>query len=434
MKMITKSDDAPGNASYYFDSLDDFYRYIFLWENNWGEELGIKINAINTGAGDALILTVPEGYIILDMGTNLNILLNYLGLRRNKRYDRSAFSRGIPLIGDRTCIVISHNHRDHNAGIYSDHEVNRELNQELKKQVICGYTNYLATKQSTESANIEKIEKLHFLLESGFLCIYEFDSDTIRNKNQDSLVICRHISDSEAILLTGDQESEVLVSALNEIDPVEHLYIKIPHHGRWKNNTIEVINKYSEVSSNITATISSGSRFGHPSQKALADGNMLYPQGTKINFSAKLPFKNECVIDSCERSQMIISCTANLSLETGEIIPASICFKSNGFVQASYSKCYFVIPQDIQKNEEEEKDVESEEQVVVSMVQEILKSKQDQRIIEQEKIQHLKEYVKFFQNCLYGNMENSIFYDFCSECPVLNRFVFLTMRSFFINQ
>lgn len=470
LKMIHKSDDAPHEASYYFDSLDDFYKYIFLWENDWGQdELGFKINVVNTGAGDAIVLTVPAGYIILDMGTSLNILLNYLGLRKNKRSQNAANSRGISLTDDQTCIIISHNHRDHNAGIYTNEGTNQELNQKLQKQVINGYTDYLLTGNSSAEESVKKIQKLHSLLESGFIYIYKYDPNVIKNKNQDSLVLYRHIPDSEVVLLTGDQETEVLVSALDEIaqsGQVEHLYIKIPHHGSWKNNTVEVINKYSEVSENITATISSGSRFGHPSQKAFADGNMLYPQGTQIDYSARLPFKDESVIDSCERSRMSIYYTANLSLETGKIIPASICSKSNGFVQASYSKCYFDVPQHLQNNEEEVQAVEEEEQAVEeeeqaaeeeeqaaedeeqaakekeqaaeaevqaveSMIQEMLNAKaeaEEKRIImERKRIDHLKEYVFFAQNCLYGNVEYPINHGFCSECPVLSLFVFCTM-------
>lgn len=470
LKMIHKSDDAPHEASYYFDSLDDFYKYIFLWENDWGQdELGFKINVVNTGAGDAIVLTVPAGYIILDMGTSLNILLNYLGLRKNKRSQNAANSRGISLTDDQTCIIISHNHRDHNAGIYTNEGTNQELNQKLQKQVINGYTDYLLTGNSSAEESVKKIQKLHSLLESGFIYIYKYDPNVIKNRNQDSLVLYRHIPDSEVVLLTGDQETEVLVSALDEIaqsGQVEHLYIKIPHHGSWKNNTVEVINKYSEVSENITATISSGSRFGHPSQKAFADGNMLYPQGTQIDYSARLPFKDESVIDSCERSRMSIYYTANLSLETGKIIPASICSKSNGFVQASYSKCYFDVPQHLQNNEEEVQAVEEEEQAVEeeeqaaeeeeqaaedeeqaakekeqaaeaevqaveSMIQEMLNAKaeaEEKRIImERKRIDHLKEYVFFAQNCLYGNVEYPINHGFCSECPVLSLFVFCTM-------
>lgn len=331
-------------VSYYFESLDEFYRYIFLCLSDRSDESDpsrvkanwLKINVVNTGAGDAIVVTLPEGYLIVDLGSNLTILLNYLGLRKNKRDGTKSGSRGIPLTGSRTCIVITHGDADH-MGCSDDFTYGDD---DLLQQVIIGFEQYCGN----ASINSPIYQKLNRFLNSGGFKVYNFQRPRNKHENSNSIVITRRLGADEAVLLTGDQESarlgEALTGLIQEGPPVNHMFVKVSHHGSKENTKPHIVKKLNALGLNADHVISSGKLYGHPSAEMFLNGDALYPQGTQIVHSNKVSTKNrKRQVEAAARTSRFFY-TANLNASSDEIGTGSVVYKSNGAVHATYSKVY----------------------------------------------------------------------------------------------
>lgn len=336
-------------VSYYFDSLDEFYKYLFLCEEDRSQvaDTWLKVNVINTRAGDAIVMTVPAGYIIVDLGTNLNILLNYLSVKMNKRSPGGMKSRGIPILGSETCIIVTHNDSDHGGC----REGYKGLNPELEKVIIKGYSQYMNSKYGTDLDNppstddIANLQKLEVFLQSGQLHVFEPDPAMITKANHESIVISRRIGDDEAFVLCGDQEFDILqyvfhdlsVNDANTIRPVENMFINLPHHGSFTNNIPELFMEIKTLAKKIDASISSGKNNGNPSASFLTQGRHLWPQGTAFIFNGE---NDESIMDPEEQTEMRLFMTPNLWTREGVLKSAAIGRKSDGHTSASYSKLY----------------------------------------------------------------------------------------------
>lgn len=331
-------------VSYYFDSLEEFYRYLYVSEFGRisgvpGQEQNLqrpsewtKINVVNVGAGDAIVMTLPNCYLIVDLGTNLGFLLDYLALRNNKYEGR----RGIPLTGTKSCVVITHDH--------TDHEGARSQFQQLRSQIIVGYKEYVMAKEHNASA----FEKLNTFLQAGNFQICELPNDERNSKNADSIVIAR-LTDKEAIILCGDQEPDRLIAVIENLlsqkgRTLEHIFVKISHHGSCENNSLRVIDALGRLGRTADFVVSSGSRYNHPTAGAFLTGTHLYKQGTEITYPVQFPNPDYAGEDQdalvMEKRTSRLFYTANLNPYRWQTSLGSVVYKSNGVDHAAYSKRY----------------------------------------------------------------------------------------------
>lgn len=354
-------------VSYYFDSIEDFYKYLSLYVDKYAiqakkaaelaelteqdlladdnEEIPpdvvspwLKINVVNTGAGDAIVMTLPAGYLIVDLGSNLNILLNYLALRKNRHDDAAPNNRGISLEGNKTCIVITHGDADHKGCSMQEFSYGED---KLLEQVIIGYKQYCGARAEGD----EKYIKLVKLLKSGRFHVCDMSESAIVNKNSDSLVIARRLGDTEAVILCGDQEPKNLKPILDGISGVseyktDHMFVKVPHHGSCENNTPAVMNKFSEIGNVADFVVSAGKLYEHPTAGMFARGRRLYAQGTEVRYPAFIPTRSRKAEGPGPSSNSRVFYTQNLNTGQYEIIPGSVAYKSNGIEHVTYSKCY----------------------------------------------------------------------------------------------
>lgn len=331
-------------VEYYFDSLEEFFQYLYLYESKLrgenkahGENSRVKINVVNTGAGDAIVMALPAGYLILDLGTNLNILLNYLALRKNKHRARAdgkkmSKSRGIDLGGSESVVVITHNHADHTG--FRKRAAFASYLKEHRAELIVGYREYCKLNERGDKG----VARLEELLNSGGFQVCLFQEEEGFVDNADSIVI-RRINESEAIFLCGDQEPSRLVSAVGNTEWLpRHVFVKVPHHGSSENNTPEVFDAWSRLGVTADFVISSGKLYEHPTAGAFLNSYSLLPQGTEIQYCGRCPQDGEN--ESDRRISGRVYYTANLNANMNETAVGSVVYKSNGEQHAAYSKLY----------------------------------------------------------------------------------------------
>ena len=354
-KKVPRLDEGTNmEVSYYFESLVDFFEYIYLCcipEKERGN-LWTKINVVNTGAGDAIVMALPEGYLIIDLGTNVNILLNYLGLRKNKVGDQRSGDRGIPIDGNKTCIIITHNHSDHTAAKSGP----AGANANFLKQAIIGFRNFCEEQKNVS----DKYSKFLELLENSQFEVAVFNSnEEIENLNDDSLVLYRRVNNDEAIVLSGDQGPQRLGTVLSELidrdseNPVKQVFIKVPHHGSCENNTPSIINLISRLGKKADYVISSHNLYEHPTAGMYVTDFSLMKQGTVLIHSAELPEEDIAIENPDEKMESRVFYTANENSDYQVIAPASIAYKSNGREHVTYSKRYTATSDSAQSSDEE---------------------------------------------------------------------------------
>lgn len=355
--------DKEKEVSYYFESLDQFYLYLVLSKENRpgpsndtkippAPSHWLKINVVNTGAGDAIVMTLPLGYLIVDLGTNLTILLNYLGLRRNKHvHSGNEKVRGIRLLGGETCIVITHGHTDHKGNDRKQFKYDEYDRKKLLPYIIVGCEEYYKAKNPNDPKHLQQ-DRVEKFLQSGDFNIECFEGSTSKDKNEESLVISRRVGDSEAVILSGDQMPDKLNLVVDNLlsegksddsaqpTAVKNLWYKVAHHGSKKNNTPDLINKLNELGTNTDFVISSGKSYNHPDTKMFTIENKLHRQGTSIEFNRILFDLNADANAAQDTRTGRVFYTANLNERSKDITLSSIVYKSNGNDQVTYSKCY----------------------------------------------------------------------------------------------
>ena len=345
-------------VSYYFESLEEFYIYLCLslegrtaQKDHTGPNPWLKINMVNTGPGDAIVMTLPAGYLVLDLGTDLSILQDHLDLRKNKRDGSPKGSRGIPLKGAETRILITHDHADHKGNYQGPLKRNAD---NLLKDVIIGAKDF-AQAGYANSPKKQQREEILKLLRSGYFDICDFGGTTKPKSNGDSLVIGRRLGNDEAIVLSGDQTQRRLGAAINYFmgmggdpdSPVDHLMFKVPHHGSAENNKPKFIDSLKSKARNIDFMLSSGKLYEHPSADMYHSANRLHKQGS---FLYNTNTQSSGAADS--RTGRILY-TANLNKEPNDVAQGSIVDKSNGAFRAVYTKSYADYEGEVQKNAEE---------------------------------------------------------------------------------
>lgn len=326
-------------VSYYFENLIEFYDYLKCYISKSvlpvQSRKPLKVNVLNVGAGDCLVLTLPNKYLIIDLGRDLTKLLNYLSLRKNKHGPLPG-SRGIHLKEDYTLVVCTHGDSDH-VGFKKNKDKNFSKFQEyLGYKVIVGYYQYLTQREN----DTKMFKKLKAFLEDGDLHIYTSDSmpdsssEPGKTRNRDSLIITRW-NKQEIIILAGDQEPMTtdfgLIPQLNHlqqrmsagtITKATRLFYKVSHHGSRENTTHDVLRGLEPIASKFDFVISSGNRFNHPNCLIYGDGNKLYEQGTVIRYAGMMDIQ--------------LYYTANLD----EPDFSCIVYRSDGNTTSMYSKTY----------------------------------------------------------------------------------------------
>lgn len=377
-------------ASYYFESLENFYEYIYFgMMDKENDPQNIKINVLNAGAGDSIVLTLPQGYLVVDLGNNLNFLLNYLALRKDK-HGKSG-DRGIPLIGDKTKIVITHNDADHKgckSGYLHNAQTQNEDIEYILQNAVIGMTQYFGLNNEGKGKK-GLTDQINQLLQNTGLLFYKMKNvdSKIKNSNDDSLVLYRRVDNDEAIFLCGDQEADLLCDMLlnlYESAPVKHMFIQPPHHGSIENNTPELTQMFTIFGNTADIAISSGDSYQHPSTGLYARQKSLLKQGTEVTYPGlllPLPRKRENDIRKIIRGYMNnvkdkfmtsrIYAVKNVSADLHETTPGSVVYKSNGRKHVTFTKQYLpaAVPEAQTPEELEAKKIEESKAVQIMLTE-----------------------------------------------------------------
>lgn len=184
--------------------------------------------------------------------------------------------------------------------------------------------------------------------------VCDFSPSKSSKPNRDSLVITRKLGKSEAVILCGDQEPKRLNEALDTIyyagdaenmgpgaGPVDHLFVKVPHHGSYENNDKSIMNGLSVLGAEADLVVSSGALYQHPTAGVFSNENRLYRQGTELSYPAYIPEdgeKDDSLSEFTGKSRVFY--TQNLSARPSEFTLGSVVYKSDGEDHVTYSKCY----------------------------------------------------------------------------------------------
>lgn len=305
-----------------------------------------KINMINVGVGDSILIRTPTTYILVDLGQKPDKVDEFLSFVSSK------FSEDTPLNiqSPQLHIMITHGDSDHTGGSIKPDIMQRYL----KRDVICGTAQYIKQK-ADETALIKELEDA---LKSGDYHILEGESplkdgQTYTNidkasdgKNRDSLPFIK-INDYEIQIFTGDirMESECdracsssssskkalacdgLINRIKKYKqeledtkkrcisdgkPLPVVLLKVPHHGSIDNLSRDFFTFMKPFCSRFILMISSEKKHKHPSISEFIwndDGQYkLFPQGQRLLFKEG---SKSVIMGSTATEQISSSATAS---------------------------------------------------------------------------------------------------------------------------
>lgn len=248
---------------------------VFIGVNLWRISPGLRVDVLDVGQGDAILLTTPEDHhILIDAGPDAKVLTELGEVLP-------------PAFRELDLVVLTHPHLDHLAGLIPVLE-----RFEVGALLISGaaydseaYSYFLDQVQGFDGSVYFATADTDFRFGSVMLdVLYPFINEvgqTFEEPNNSSLVIKAAWEDF-SILLTGDAEKEVEAELLaaweaGEID-LEADVLKAGHHGSDSSSTPEFL----EAVDADWVLISCGmdNSYGHPHQvtldKAAAQGMTVF--------------------------------------------------------------------------------------------------------------------------------------------------------------
>ena len=254
---------------YLENTLDDDYNTVIKLNT----EKGIKVDYIDVGQGDAILISLPNGEVMMiDAGAGLyyDEMVGWSNIK--KTFEK----RGINTIDH---LVVSHHHGDHYGQIPNVVRNYRVLNYYDSGSVRSNWQ-YLDVMNSITKANINKeiVKVGDIIVEDTDLIVQVVGvqqnvSEDDENINYESVMIRIEYQDvaymftGDAGYRTGDCENVALNSGLNLKSDV----LKVGHHGSKTSSGEYFINemnlKYSIIS------IGKNNRYGHSNKEVLDNLN-----------------------------------------------------------------------------------------------------------------------------------------------------------------
>ena len=225
----------------------------------------LEINFLDVGQGDSALIYFPNGgKMLVDGGEDEDFLISVLTRMGLYKIDT---------------MLITHDHKDHSAGVIKAMEVYRPrmviLPESIKKSQEWIRIKELSIKYAIELVEVEKGDRLDF--GKCILKVLMPDGKTVssEDKNSDGIVFLLSYKDFDCLFTadSGIQEEEAYFPDIvgNSIE-----ILKIPHHGSKFSSGEKLVKGLTS----LIGVISVGKNFyGHPSRKIISDYTKV---GTKM--------------------------------------------------------------------------------------------------------------------------------------------------------
>ncbi len=257
---------------------------VFMGVNLWRLSAGLRVDVLDIGQGDAILLTTPEQHhILIDGGPDATVLTELGEVLP-------------PAFRDLDLVVLTHPHLDHLAGLVPVLE-----RFEVGALLVSGaaydseaYEYFLDQVQGFDGPVYFAEADTDFRVGSVTLdVLYPFSNEvgqSFEEPNNSSVVIKAEWGE-ESVLLMGDAEKEVEAELLaaweeGEID-LEADVLKAGHHGSDSSSTPEFLEAVSAEWMLISC--GEGNSYGHPRQvtldKAAALGMTVFRTDTEGRIS-----------------------------------------------------------------------------------------------------------------------------------------------------
>lgn len=199
-----------------------------------------KIEVLKTGKSDAMILYTENHTVIIDCGETEDA---------QKVLDTLAAKN----INDADYMFITHFDKDHVGGAPEVID-----NIDIRSIVVPDYSGnskeYERYIESCRKRNISPVrlkEKLSFVLDDVLFEVYPpMKSEYAEGDNDFSLAICVTHGEN-TFLFAGDAEAERIKEFEKQFKP-EHIFLKVPHHGRYNDETEKFLKSVSPSYAVIT--------------------------------------------------------------------------------------------------------------------------------------------------------------------------------------
>ena len=217
----------------------------------------IAVHVIDVGQGDAVLITTPDGHMLIDAGDNIN------------RYE-SALTTYLDAQGvtELEYFVVTHNHADHIGGadvVLANYKVNNVLMTD--EVTTTGVFESLLDGIESSGANVvEAVPGSTFAL-GDLQCRVLAPLKSYSNTNDQSVVLRLTYGDV-SMLFTGDAEgnlegkSEKDMLATYSAAELQADFMKAGHHGSDTSNSTAFLRAVSPKL--IAISCGEGNKYGHP--------------------------------------------------------------------------------------------------------------------------------------------------------------------------
>lgn len=199
------------------------------------ENPGVRITFFDVGKGDAILIETENHSVLVDSGYDdtSRIILNYLAKQKIQRLDY---------------MILTHFDKDHVGGadrILDAVKVGKVLQPDYEsdsKQ----YLEYQETMkdQEMQADLVTKTERL--TLDGADFLIYPPQQEEYEEEDNDFSLVISMTYGNRKFLFAGDCEEERLKELLGQTEfGLFHDVLKVPHHGRIENNTVEFLRAVS---------------------------------------------------------------------------------------------------------------------------------------------------------------------------------------------
>ncbi len=199
------------------------------------ENPGIKITFFDVGKGDAILIETEGHSVLVDSGYDdtSEIILDYLAEQEIQRLDY---------------MILTHFDKDHVGGadrILEAVEVNKVLQPDYEsdsKQ----YLQYQETMKDKDMQAYLVTRTERLTLDGADFLIYPPQQEEYEEEDNDFSLVISMTYGSRSFLFAGDCEEERLEELLEQEEfGLSHDVLKVPHHGREEQNTVEFLRAVS---------------------------------------------------------------------------------------------------------------------------------------------------------------------------------------------
>lgn len=200
-----------------------------------------SVSVLETGKSDCIVIETGGKVILVDSGYDKNAeeIIRYL--KKNK-------------IDEIDYMILTHPDKDHIGG--ADKIINA---MNVKKLIHSTYNPNTKQYKQYMKASVEKkielyalSEPMKFSIGDASFTLYPPEKQHYEKDNDYSLVLSAVYKET-TFLFAGDAE-EVRLKELMNIEPIQHLFLKIPHHGKYNKQTKTFLERVNPEYSVITCS------------------------------------------------------------------------------------------------------------------------------------------------------------------------------------